>query len=67
MRAHACSTTAVHAQPPPCLLLLRLYRVKALDLGPLNTGSQPLQGSISPELGALTELLLLDLSGSKLK
>ncbi|KIY96019.1 adenylate cyclase [Monoraphidium neglectum] len=41
-------------------------RVRALDLGSITTGAQPLQGSISAGLGGLSELVLLDLSQNKL-
>jgi hypothetical protein len=40
--------------------------VRALDLGSITTGAQPLQGSISAGLGGLSELVLLDLSQNKL-
>jgi hypothetical protein len=40
--------------------------VRALDLGPLNTGAQQLQGPLSPALAGLTQLVLLDLSQNAL-
>jgi hypothetical protein len=67
---HACNMQAacvrcVFTLPPlPCRAC---RRVKGLDLGPLTVAGKPLQGSISPALAALTELLLLDLSQNKLR
>lgn len=45
----------------------QLYRVLGLDLGPVaSAGGQKLQGTISPALGSLQELLFLDLSSNEL-
>eukprot|EP00879_Flechtneria_rotunda_P023949 GHRR01025369.1.p1 GENE.GHRR01025369.1~~GHRR01025369.1.p1 ORF type:complete len:969 (+),score=296.48 GHRR01025369.1:353-3259(+) len=42
-------------------------RVKGLDLGPVVSGtSRPLEGTILPALGSLSELAYLDLSNNKL-